>query len=523
MPSADRIDQLKKRYAENPQRFFAPLANEYRKAGEFDQAISLCQLHMAEQPLTLNGYVVYGQALYEAGRSDEAKATFEAAINLDPENLIALRHLGDIARTGGGSDEARVWYKRVLDADPRNEEVAALLADLDSGTGTAYDGAVASDSGSTYADGPVAAREPVAPPELSGLMDLSMDFTTHGTPAEFGGFDEAVRPAPSSAAPPFVTETMAELYLKQGFTVEALDVYRKLSAQSPGDENLKQRVRDLERRGRSSAAHHVVPETAAEVRGQDVVPVDDALDDTRDITPDVTLDVTQDVTLDATPDESVDSTAHLAFSSTFDTTFDTTLDTDLDPNIAPHLYETLGDMRPANLESAETPRTVRSYFARLAARRAVKSNGRSRAATPPAAAPAPATTAPSPGGSLDLLFDGHVSSADENVALALAQVAGAVEKGVASVKGRPTSPAATELSLDSVFSVFRDAGAPAGDTVPRQSQKIRFDQFFATSDESPAEVPAPEAAPTSAPPSGEPGSPAELKQFQSWLQGLKKP
>jgi hypothetical protein len=182
---------------------------------------------------------------------------------------------------------------------------------------------------------------------------------------------------------------------------------------------------------------------------------------------------------------------------------------------------------------------VRSYFARLAARRAVKSNGRAQAATPhvsapiatpiatlvptPVAAPAPAQSAPAPGGSLDLLFDGHVSSADENVALALAQVAGAVEMGLASVKGRPTAPAATELSLDSVFSVFRDSGAPPADLVPRQSQKLRFDQFFATSDDEPAAAPAPEPAPTSAAPTGEPGSPAELKQFQSWLQGLKKP
>jgi tetratricopeptide (TPR) repeat protein len=516
VPSADRIDQLKKRYAENPHRFFAPLANEYRKAGEFDQAISLCQLHMAEQPLTLNGHVVYGQALYDAGRSDEAKATFEAAISLDPENLIALRHLGDIARTTGASDDARVWYKRVLDADPRNEEVATLLAHLDSGAGTAYDdGEGASDSRTAYRDRPDAAPEPVAPPELSGLMDLSMDFTTDGTPAEFGGFEETRHAAPSSAAPPFVTETMAELYLKQGFASEALDVYRQLSAQSPGDENLRRRVRELERRGRSSAAHDVVPEPPGEVRRSDSAPLDDTLD----------------VTLDAT------------------------LDTSLDPNLDGTLY----GPPPANLEPEETPHTVRSYFARLAARRAVKSNGRSRTATQhasppvaapvaasmpaprpapmpppmptpastptatPAAAPAPASSAPAPGGSLDLLFDGHVSSADENVALALAQVAGAVEMGLASVKGRPTAPAATELSLDSVFSVFRDAGAPAGDMVPRQSQKLRFDQFFATDDEAPAAAPAPEPAPTSAAPGGEPGSPAELQQFQSWLQGLKKP
>jgi hypothetical protein len=44
----------------------------------------------------------------------------------------------------------------------------------------------------------------------------------------------------------FVTETMAELYLKQGFRTEALEVYRKLSAQWPGDEVFRARIVELE-------------------------------------------------------------------------------------------------------------------------------------------------------------------------------------------------------------------------------------------------------------------------------------
>ena len=127
MPTSDRIDELKKRYDENPRRFFASLANEYRKAGDLDQAISICQAHLAEQPSNMNGHVVYGQALFEAGRYDEAKTTFESALALDPENLIALRHLGDIACTNGANESAREWYERVLDADPRNEEIAQIM------------------------------------------------------------------------------------------------------------------------------------------------------------------------------------------------------------------------------------------------------------------------------------------------------------------------------------------------------------------------------------------------------------
>ena len=127
-----RLDELKTRYEENPRRFFAPLANEYRKAGDLDQAIALCQEHLQDQPGNMNGQVVYGQALFDAGRYDDAEATFQTALALDPENLIALRHLGEIARSNQDAGKAIEWYQRVLDADPRNDEILAFLDELKS-------------------------------------------------------------------------------------------------------------------------------------------------------------------------------------------------------------------------------------------------------------------------------------------------------------------------------------------------------------------------------------------------------
>ncbi len=131
MGASERLDELRKRYDENQRRFFAPLANEYRKAGDLEQAIALCRLHLTDAPSNLSGQIVFGQALFEAGYLDEARSTFETAISLDPENLIALRHLGDIARAQSDVPHARDWYQRVLDADRRNEDVIALLADLE--------------------------------------------------------------------------------------------------------------------------------------------------------------------------------------------------------------------------------------------------------------------------------------------------------------------------------------------------------------------------------------------------------
>jgi len=134
MSNADRIEELRTKYEENPRRYFAPLANEFRKAGDLAHAISICREHLPKQPGHMSGYIVFGQTLFEANSLEEARSVFEQALALDPENLIALKHLGDIARMNGENSVARRWYARVLDADPRNDDIASQLASLGSPT-----------------------------------------------------------------------------------------------------------------------------------------------------------------------------------------------------------------------------------------------------------------------------------------------------------------------------------------------------------------------------------------------------
>ena len=71
MQVSPRIDELRQKFHENPRRYFAPLANEYRKAGDPEQAIAICRAHLAQQPGHMSGHVVYGQALHDAKRSEE--------------------------------------------------------------------------------------------------------------------------------------------------------------------------------------------------------------------------------------------------------------------------------------------------------------------------------------------------------------------------------------------------------------------------------------------------------------------
>src|ERR1700686_1979510 len=127
----DRLRELQQKFEENPRRYFAPLANEYRKGGQPKRAIEICRSQLSQMPGHMSGQIVYGQALYETGEFDEAKQVFERALTLDPENLIALRSLGDMSLQSGDTVEARKWYMRLLDADPHDAAVIALVTEID--------------------------------------------------------------------------------------------------------------------------------------------------------------------------------------------------------------------------------------------------------------------------------------------------------------------------------------------------------------------------------------------------------
>ena len=169
MASSPRIDELRKKFEENPRRYFAPLANEYRKAGDVEQAIAICREYLPQQPGHMSGHIVFGQALYEARTFEEAKTVFETALSLDPENLIALRHLGDISLITGDTESAKTWYKRVLEADPRNEEIQAQLASIEQASSSAPTPAI-TPAVEAAAPPPPPAEKPAAPSSAAATV-----------------------------------------------------------------------------------------------------------------------------------------------------------------------------------------------------------------------------------------------------------------------------------------------------------------------------------------------------------------
>jgi tetratricopeptide (TPR) repeat protein len=164
MAPGSRLQELTAKYMQNPRRFFVPLANEYRKNRDLDRAIALCREHLSSQPGHMSGHIVLARAYYEKGDVAAAREVFLTSVELDDENLIALRHLGDIARSNHDLAEARQWYARVLDADPQNEEIERLLRSLS----TAEPGIEPAPAAPT----PMPFDEPEAPAAESAGADL---------------------------------------------------------------------------------------------------------------------------------------------------------------------------------------------------------------------------------------------------------------------------------------------------------------------------------------------------------------
>ncbi len=647
MASTARIDELKKKFDENPRRYFAPLANEFRKAGDIEQAIVICEEFLPQQPGHMSGHIVYGQALYEAGRMPEARTVFETALALDPENLIALRHLGDIARSQADYAAARGWYDRVLEADPRNEEIQSLIASMNAAAPSSPPATAAPEpeppaqptavfhldvddrspfdapllspplppplpQASSFSAPTVAmpavrlAQEPVSSPAMPDIepapetASLMPDLSARAEglePAEFtlpaepiattseldttlgsgvpsfeppaghiasvaglqgsGGMShEPIMPTPAVSAPaipehpaetihsglpdfdlalvndgvaapaaeqieqpaveaeaaaeipaelppevlaaeaqlmdereasvpagservaaadaeppashePFVTETMAELYVAQGFREEALEVYSQLSAAEPSNQRLRTRVEELSQEPAPADTGPNVREFFARFASR------------------------RPVVRAAAP---------------------------APPSNEDFAYHEEGVAEEA---VAEAPAPVEAHAPEPATMPAE------------AAADAPEYVAPAieraaevrtPSGSIDALFGNRrPATSEDSAAAALAQAFGGSTSSVQEISGRPARAASGELSLDSVF---RDGPSRP----PRPSQAFSFDQFFsegASSGNAPRTSGSQQTQRASDDVAADSERPAErsaddIEQFNAWLQGLKQ-
>lgn len=85
---------------------FSVIAERFRRAGQLDRAVALCQEGLAEFPDHLSARVTLGCALLDLGQYLDAHRELQMVIKRAPDNLAAIRGLAELHSRGFGEEEA---------------------------------------------------------------------------------------------------------------------------------------------------------------------------------------------------------------------------------------------------------------------------------------------------------------------------------------------------------------------------------------------------------------------------------
>jgi len=98
--------------------FWAARAASRLAQGKFSEVVRICQENLGNSPDLVSGRLVYATALHLSGQAELAAEEFHHVLTLDPENLVALKFLGDIMFASGDGAAAMANYRRILEIDP---------------------------------------------------------------------------------------------------------------------------------------------------------------------------------------------------------------------------------------------------------------------------------------------------------------------------------------------------------------------------------------------------------------------
>lgn len=187
------IEKLERRYAENPQGLtFAPLAEVHRKNGDITRALELLRSGLTLHPDYIPASIVLGRCHLDLGELPAAETAFRHVLELDGENVIALKALADIAERQSRFDDAAGLLTTLLSVDRSNDEARAQLTRLEAAR--EQTGSIEADAPAVVeAAAPAAASEPTAqvgaPPGDAQVEDAA------------GNVEEWVEPASADSAP----------------------------------------------------------------------------------------------------------------------------------------------------------------------------------------------------------------------------------------------------------------------------------------------------------------------------------
>lgn len=107
MPESLRLEELRRRVERDPASIaFAALAEEYRHAGRFRDAIDVCRAGLRRHPVYLSARVTLARTLLEVGEYDEARRELQYVLQVAPDNGAALQALDEVGRRAAAGPAA---------------------------------------------------------------------------------------------------------------------------------------------------------------------------------------------------------------------------------------------------------------------------------------------------------------------------------------------------------------------------------------------------------------------------------
>lgn len=200
------IERLKEKITRDPNsKLFVPLAEEYKKAGMYDEAIDALTKGLEQQPGYLSARVSLGKIYIERGMLAEARDEFEKVINAIPDNLYAHKKLAEIYRELGEKEKAIQEFRKVLKLNPMDDWAATSLAALQKNQEPEIPAAPIADAEAPHAE------EPPAPAaELPSESPAYGDKDLWDIPPEIENEGEEEQPPelPLTAKDMEITETL---------------------------------------------------------------------------------------------------------------------------------------------------------------------------------------------------------------------------------------------------------------------------------------------------------------------------
>jgi len=129
--NAQEIDRLATQLAKDPHsKVFMPLADEYGKAGMWQEAAVVLEDGLKLYPGFITAMVALGRAYDHMGEAMKAQAILEESVKLSPENLRAHRTLIKIYQSQGLNESALQSCAAILAINPRDEEALSVQSSL---------------------------------------------------------------------------------------------------------------------------------------------------------------------------------------------------------------------------------------------------------------------------------------------------------------------------------------------------------------------------------------------------------